>query len=91
MDAGFRIKTVVFFTPEEKMMTVTEAQRRGYGIANTPTRLVLRSPITSPETYTQHVSGLHFYILNQLCVLTCLHYQPVNYWLWNKLCNLTLI
>ncbi|XP_056284521.1 uncharacterized protein LOC130202792 [Pseudoliparis swirei] len=63
MDAGFRIKTIVFFTPEEKMMTVTEAQRRGYGIANTPTRLVLRSPITSPETYTQHVAGVPMTVL----------------------------
>uniref|UniRef100_A0A8C2ZA76 ZP domain-containing protein n=1 Tax=Cyclopterus lumpus TaxID=8103 RepID=A0A8C2ZA76_CYCLU len=63
MDAGFRIKTVVFFTPEEKIMTVTEAQRQGYGISNTPTRLVLRSPITSPETYTRHVAGVPMTVL----------------------------
>ena len=39
-------------------MKVAEAQRRGYGIANTATRLLLRSPHASPETYTQNVSAL---------------------------------
>lgn len=56
---GFRIMTPVFFTPVEKMMTVAEAQRSGYGIANTATRLLLRSPTSTPETYTQNVRGLH--------------------------------
>uniref|UniRef100_A0A3Q2FDF0 Zona pellucida protein AX 2 n=1 Tax=Cyprinodon variegatus TaxID=28743 RepID=A0A3Q2FDF0_CYPVA len=51
--------TVVFFTPEgEKPMSVADAQRRGYGIRNTPTRLVLRSPMMAPETYMQQVSGV---------------------------------
>uniref|UniRef100_A0A3Q2C8V5 Zona pellucida protein AX 2 n=1 Tax=Cyprinodon variegatus TaxID=28743 RepID=A0A3Q2C8V5_CYPVA len=57
VDLGFRATTVVFFTPEgEKPMSVADAQRRGYGIRNTPTRLVLRSPMMAPETYmhTQH-------------------------------------
>lgn len=57
IDAGFRITTLVFFTPKERIMNVPEAQRRGYGIVNTPTRLVLRIPKTSPEMYTQNVSG----------------------------------
>lgn len=60
IDAGFRITTLLFFTPEKKVMKVAEAHRNGYGIANTATRLLLRSPKTSPETYTQIVSGLHF-------------------------------
>lgn len=60
IDAGFRITTLVFSTPVERMMTVTEAQRNGYGIANTPSRLVLRSPTTAPETYTQSVSWVHY-------------------------------
>ncbi|XP_034383630.1 uncharacterized protein LOC117727433 [Cyclopterus lumpus] len=64
IDAGFRIKTLVFFTPEEeKTMKVTDAQGQGYGISNTPTRLVLRSPITSPETYTWHVAGVPMTVL----------------------------
>lgn len=49
--------TVLFFTPDgEKAMSVADAQRSGYGIGNTPTRLVLRSPIMTPEMYTQDVS-----------------------------------
>lgn len=60
IDAGFSITTLVFFTPEEKIMKVAEAQRSGYGIANTATRLLLRSPKTSPETYTQNVSAPQF-------------------------------
>ncbi|XP_023270767.1 uncharacterized protein LOC111661437 [Seriola lalandi dorsalis] len=63
IDAGFRITTLVFFTPEEQTMTVTEAQRSGYGIANTPSRLVLRSLKTSPQTYTQNVAGVPMTVL----------------------------
>ncbi|XP_044025914.1 uncharacterized protein LOC122863455 [Siniperca chuatsi] len=63
IEAGFKITTVMFFTPEEKIMTVAEAQRSGYGIANTATRLLLRSPKTSPETYTQNVAGVPMTVL----------------------------
>uniref|UniRef100_G3P5P7 ZP domain-containing protein n=1 Tax=Gasterosteus aculeatus aculeatus TaxID=481459 RepID=G3P5P7_GASAC len=62
-DAGFTIKALVFFTPEERIMKVKEAQRRGYGISNTPTRLVLRAPLSSPETYIQTVAGLPMKVL----------------------------
>ncbi|XP_075315910.1 zona pellucida sperm-binding protein 2-like [Odontesthes bonariensis] len=59
IDAGFRLTTVVFFTPAgEKTMSVADAHRNGYGIGNTPTRLVLRSPMMAPETYTQHFAGV---------------------------------
>uniref|UniRef100_A0A3B3XDR7 ZP domain-containing protein n=1 Tax=Poecilia mexicana TaxID=48701 RepID=A0A3B3XDR7_9TELE len=59
MDAGFEATTVVFFTPEgEKPMSVIAAQQRGYGIGNTPTRLVLRSPMIAPETFMQTVVGV---------------------------------
>ncbi|KAK9531422.1 hypothetical protein VZT92_010849 [Zoarces viviparus] len=63
IDAEFKIKTITFFTPEEKIMPLTEAHRRGYGISNTPTRLVLRSPLTSPETYIQNVAGVPMSVL----------------------------
>ncbi|XP_071396804.1 uncharacterized protein [Centroberyx affinis] len=62
-DTGFRITTVVFFTPEERVMKVDQAQRQGYGVANTPTRLVLRCPKTAPETYTQDVAGVPMTVL----------------------------
>uniref|UniRef100_A0A667XWR0 Uncharacterized LOC115356181 n=1 Tax=Myripristis murdjan TaxID=586833 RepID=A0A667XWR0_9TELE len=62
-EAEFRMTTVVFFTPEERIMTVDQAQRRGYGVANTPTRLVLRSPTNAPETYSQDVAGVDMMVL----------------------------
>lgn len=57
---GFRIAMLVFYTPAEKVMKVSEAQKRGYGVGNVATRLLLRGPTSSPETYTQDVSGSHF-------------------------------
>lgn len=48
---------VVFFTPAETAVAVAEARRRGYGIASTDSRLVLRGPRASFETYTQNVRG----------------------------------
>lgn len=47
--------TLLFYTPARKYMAVAEARREGYGIANTNSRLVLRSPKASLETYTQDV------------------------------------
>ncbi|XP_071058120.1 uncharacterized protein [Pseudochaenichthys georgianus] len=64
MDAGFRIATVVFLTPEERVMQVDEAQRNGYGISSTSTRLVLRSPNPSRETYTKDVAGVPMTVLS---------------------------
>ncbi|XP_059212870.1 uncharacterized protein LOC131991429 [Centropristis striata] len=63
IDSGFRITAIVFFTPEERLMKTREAISRGYGVANTPTRLVLRSPKTSPETFTQDVAGIPMTVL----------------------------
>ncbi|TMS12097.1 Zona pellucida sperm-binding protein 2 [Larimichthys crocea] len=63
IDAGFRITTLVFYTPGEKLMNVVEAQRNGYGITNTATRLVLRSPKASPETYIQNVAEVPMTVL----------------------------
>lgn len=57
MDAGFRITTVVFFTPEgEKVMTVNDAHKKGYWVGNSPTRLVQRVPSAAPEIFTHNVS-----------------------------------
>ncbi|XP_074542014.1 uncharacterized protein LOC141802364 [Halichoeres trimaculatus] len=63
IDSGFRITTLVFFTPEERMMKVAEARKNGYGIANTATRLFLRSPRFSSETYNQIVAGIPMTVL----------------------------
>uniref|UniRef100_A0A8C4F656 ZP domain-containing protein n=1 Tax=Dicentrarchus labrax TaxID=13489 RepID=A0A8C4F656_DICLA len=63
IDAGFMMTRLIFFFPEEKIMTVAEAQRSGYWIASTASRLVLRSPKTSPETYPQNVAGMAMTVL----------------------------
>uniref|UniRef100_A0A3Q3B3F3 Uncharacterized LOC108233398 n=2 Tax=Kryptolebias marmoratus TaxID=37003 RepID=A0A3Q3B3F3_KRYMA len=64
LDAGFRMTTVVFFTPQgENAMSVVDAQKHGYGIGNTPTRLVLRSPIAAPVMYIQDVAGIPMRVL----------------------------
>uniref|UniRef100_A0A3Q3C616 Uncharacterized LOC102292328 n=1 Tax=Haplochromis burtoni TaxID=8153 RepID=A0A3Q3C616_HAPBU len=49
---------VVFFTPEERIMQATEAHQRGYGVGNTPTRVILRSSKSALATYTQTVAGV---------------------------------
>ncbi|KAJ4918069.1 hypothetical protein JOQ06_000001 [Pogonophryne albipinna] len=64
MDASLKIATVVFLTPEERVMQVDEAQRNGYGISSTLTRLVLRSPNPSRETYTKDVAGVPMTVLS---------------------------
>uniref|UniRef100_A0A3Q2VSK0 Uncharacterized LOC102292328 n=1 Tax=Haplochromis burtoni TaxID=8153 RepID=A0A3Q2VSK0_HAPBU len=58
IDAGYIITTVVFFTPEERIMQATEAHQRGYGVGNTPTRVILRSSKSALATYTQTVAGV---------------------------------
>ncbi|XP_049613172.1 uncharacterized protein [Syngnathus scovelli] len=63
IDSGFRMSSLVFFTPEKKMMTPQEAHNGGYGVANTATRLILRSSKSAPETYIQHVAGVPMTVL----------------------------
>lgn len=55
-DTVLRVKHLVFFVPEEKTMEVTEAQKK-HMITTTDTRLFLRSPTTSSETFTQEVGS----------------------------------
>lgn len=55
-DAGMSVKHLVFFTPEEKIMQVAEAQKL-LMITTTATRLFLRSPTSSSNTFTQDVSN----------------------------------
>ncbi|KAM3603292.1 uncharacterized protein V6R79_020033 [Siganus canaliculatus] len=63
MDAGGRIATVVFYTPEERVVEAAVAQRSGYGIASSASRMLLRGPKTSPDTYTQTVAGVSMTVL----------------------------
>ncbi|XP_061843345.2 uncharacterized protein [Nerophis lumbriciformis] len=63
MDPGYKISTLIFNTPEEKKMTLMEAQKHGYRVSKTPTRLVLRSSKSAPDTYIQHVAGVPMSVL----------------------------
>lgn len=54
---------MVFFTPKEKSMMLTDAQRLGYYVATTPTRLVVRSRLNATESYTENVSGVSMNVL----------------------------
>ncbi|KAK3542320.1 hypothetical protein QTP86_022482 [Hemibagrus guttatus] len=49
---------MVFYTPKEKPMMLEEVREAGYGVSMTSTRLVLRSPYNTPETYTEDVNGV---------------------------------
>uniref|UniRef100_A0A674ENP5 Uncharacterized LOC115195762 n=1 Tax=Salmo trutta TaxID=8032 RepID=A0A674ENP5_SALTR len=61
--SGYKM-TAVVFSPSKKVMNVDEVQRKGYAIANTPTRLVLRSPHNAEETYLQNVAGVPMRVLS---------------------------
>ncbi|XP_061668544.1 uncharacterized protein LOC133496695 [Syngnathoides biaculeatus] len=69
IDLGFKITSLVFFTPEEKRMTLQEAHKAGYGVANTATRFILRSCKSAPETYKQHVAGVPMSVLQASAIL----------------------
>lgn len=64
-DSGFQFTTVVFMSPsqEERPMKVSEALNRGYSISLSQSRLVLRSPLSTPETYIQQVAGVPMTVL----------------------------
>ncbi|XP_061561100.1 uncharacterized protein LOC133417379 [Phycodurus eques] len=69
IDSGFKISSLVFFTPEEKKMTLQEAHKAGYGVANTASRFILRSCKSAPETYIQHVGGVPMSVLQASAIL----------------------
>ncbi|XP_062396190.1 uncharacterized protein LOC134087006 [Sardina pilchardus] len=54
---------MVFFTPREKSMLLTEAQKLGYLVSTTPTRLVVRSHPNKTEIYTENVAKISMNVL----------------------------
>ncbi|XP_031437603.1 uncharacterized protein LOC116223787 [Clupea harengus] len=54
---------MVFFTPKEKSMPLADAQRAGYGIATTPSRLLIRSPYDTTEVYSENVASVSMKVL----------------------------
>ncbi|XP_041832378.1 zona pellucida protein AX 1 [Melanotaenia boesemani] len=49
---------VTFFTPEPVAMVLKEAEQAGYSARTTSTRLVMRSPYNTAETYFEDVAGV---------------------------------
>ncbi|XP_054474087.1 zona pellucida protein AX 1 [Anoplopoma fimbria] len=49
---------LTFYTPEPVAMVLREAEQAGYGAMMTSTRLVVRSPYNTAETYSEDVAGV---------------------------------
>ncbi|GAA6228834.1 uncharacterized protein LOC108895977 [Lates japonicus] len=56
--AAHGIWKMTFFTPEPVAMVMREAEQAGYAAMTTPTRLVMRSPFNTAETYSEDVAGV---------------------------------
>ncbi|KAM9703800.1 uncharacterized protein ACNS7B_002381 [Menidia menidia] len=55
---GHGIWKMTFFTPEPTAMVLEEAEQAGYAAMTTSTRLVMRSPYSTAETYSEEVAGV---------------------------------
>ncbi|KAI3364225.1 hypothetical protein L3Q82_011030, partial [Scortum barcoo] len=49
---------MTFYTPDPVSMVQKEAEQAGYSAMTTPTRLVMRSPYNTAETYSEDVAGI---------------------------------
>ncbi|XP_034383777.1 uncharacterized protein LOC117727525 [Cyclopterus lumpus] len=56
--AAHGIWKLTFYTPEPVSMVLREAEQAGYGAMVTSTRLVMRSPYNTAETYSEDVGGV---------------------------------
>ncbi|XP_044025912.1 zona pellucida protein AX 1 isoform X2 [Siniperca chuatsi] len=57
-DAAQGIWKITFYTPEPVSMVLREAEQAGYSAMTTSNRLVMRSPYTTAETYSEDVAGV---------------------------------
>uniref|UniRef100_A0A8C3AUD5 Zona pellucida protein AX 1 n=1 Tax=Cyclopterus lumpus TaxID=8103 RepID=A0A8C3AUD5_CYCLU len=57
MEVGYLTSIFTFYTPEPVSMVLREAEQAGYGAMVTSTRLVMRSPYNTAETYSGDVSN----------------------------------
>lgn len=48
---------ITFYTPEPTAMVLKEAEQAGYSAQTTATRLVVRGPYNTAETYSEDVSS----------------------------------
>ncbi|XP_029352959.1 zona pellucida protein AX 1 [Echeneis naucrates] len=56
--AAHGIWKMTFFTPEPVSMVLREAEQAGYAAMATSSRLVMRSPYNTAETYSEDVAGV---------------------------------
>ncbi|XP_039455438.1 zona pellucida protein AX 1 [Oreochromis aureus] len=56
--ASHGIWKMTFFTPEPVVMVPREAEQAGYSAMTTSTRLIMRSPYNTPETFSEDVAGI---------------------------------
>uniref|UniRef100_A0A8C6MIR3 Uncharacterized LOC107377668 n=1 Tax=Nothobranchius furzeri TaxID=105023 RepID=A0A8C6MIR3_NOTFU len=54
---------MTFYTPEAVSMVLKEVEQAGYSAMTTPTRLVVRSPYHTSETYHEDVAGVPMEVL----------------------------
>ncbi|XP_024147461.1 uncharacterized protein zpax1 [Oryzias melastigma] len=54
---------MTFYTPEPVAMVLKEAEQAGYGAKMTQTRLAIRSPYHTSETYSEDVAGVPMEVL----------------------------
>ncbi|XP_075315120.1 uncharacterized protein LOC142375084 [Odontesthes bonariensis] len=54
---------MTFFTPEQVSMVLKEAEQAGHSAMMTPTRLVMRSPYNTAETFSENVAGVPMEVL----------------------------
>ncbi|KAM9840234.1 zona pellucida sperm-binding protein 2-like [Aulostomus maculatus] len=57
-DAEHGIWKMTFYTPEPVVMVLREAEQAGYSAKATSTRLVVRGPYSTAETYSEDVAGV---------------------------------
>ena len=60
---------MTFYTPEPVAMVLQEAEQAGYAAKTTSSRLVMRSPYNTAETYSEDVSNSLLYSVSFLSLL----------------------
>ncbi|XP_069014804.1 uncharacterized protein [Embiotoca jacksoni] len=61
--AAHGIWKITFLTPEPLSMLLREAEQAGYSAMKTSSRLVVRSPYNTAETYSENVAGIPMEVL----------------------------
>ncbi|KAM6906797.1 uncharacterized protein PEZ65_017948 [Lycodopsis pacificus] len=71
--AAHGILKLTFYTPELVSMVHSEAEQAGYGAMVTSTRLVMRSPYNTAETYSEEVGGVPMEVFRVSAYYQALH------------------